>query len=496
MADPNGPEVDPAQTHNDQAERALLGAMLLSAPAVAAVIPIIGQADLYRPAHQLIWASIVESDGWGDVVLVEAELRRRGHLRQAGGGEYLIGLRGGADLVAPENAAHYAREIRDRADVRRRLETAHRLRSAVSQPELWASLLQAASEAPDHLNGATPSPARITYAADTAPRASTWLWRDRIPYAAITLIGGPGGVGKSTTSYDLLAKITRGQLDGELVGEPRAVAIVAAEEAWDLVAVPRLHAAGADLHRAMRIEPLEGEHTRGLTLPVDVDLLGRLCPELDVAVVFIDPIIGTLRGGLDTHKDADVRQALEPLAHMCETTHTSVIATIHLNKGNNTDPLKAFMGSAGFVNVARSAFLAIPDPQSDTDGRYLLAHAKSNNGPRQATLAYHLVAVTIEAVDPDTGREIRTSRVIWDGDDPDQRSAEDILATPRERPAGKLTQDILAWLAEHHPDEIVSSRDLANAFSQIARGTFDKQLRRMVERGQLSNSTRGFYALP
>lgn len=153
------------------------------------------------------------------------------------------------------------------------------------------------------------------------------------------------------------------------------------------------------------------------------------------------------------------------------------------------------MGSSGFVNVSRSALLAIPDPQADTDGRYLLAHAKSNNGPRQATLMYRLIAATIEPRDPHTGREIHTSRVVWDGDDPAGRSAEDILATPREALSGKLAQDILAWFAEHHPDELVASREITSAFPGVARNTVDQQLRRLAARGQLDHSTRGYYSL-
>ncbi len=46
---------------------------------------------------------------------------------------------------------------------------------------------------------------------DVRPTQVSWLWRDRIPRGAITLLDGDGGLGKSTLSLTIAAAITAGR---------------------------------------------------------------------------------------------------------------------------------------------------------------------------------------------------------------------------------------------------------------------------------------------
>ena len=45
-----------------------------------------------------------------------------------------------------------------------------------------------------------------------------------------------------------------------------------------------------------------------------------------------DPLLSRLDSALDTHKDASVRQALEPLAAMAERLDAALIGLIHVSK--------------------------------------------------------------------------------------------------------------------------------------------------------------------
>jgi predicted ATP-dependent serine protease len=67
--------------------------------------------------------------------------------------------------------------------------------------------------------------ARLTLEwADTiTPELIEWLWTGRLPLHDLVVLAGEPGLGKSTMTTELAARITRGELDGELHGEPRSV---------------------------------------------------------------------------------------------------------------------------------------------------------------------------------------------------------------------------------------------------------------------------------
>ena len=70
------------------AEQSVLGGMLLSKDAIADVLEVLRPGDFYRPAHQMIYDSILDLYSRGDPadpVTVSAELDRRGELRRIGG---------------------------------------------------------------------------------------------------------------------------------------------------------------------------------------------------------------------------------------------------------------------------------------------------------------------------------------------------------------------------------------------------------------------------
>lgn len=320
-------------------------------------------------------------------------------------------------------------------------------------------------------------------------RTPEWLEELRVPAGAITLLGGREGIGKSTIAFDRAARLTKGILPGKYFGAPQNVGVVATEDSWDCVIVPRLVAAGADRDRVYRIEAQDEDGYDGVSVPADVDRLAQLCAELDIVLVIVDPIISVIHGSLDTHKDREVRQALDPLSRFTARTGVAVLGLIHVNKSTTDDPLNSLMASRAFSAVARSVLYCLLDPESGGEESYFLGHPKSNLGPKQPTLTYRLAEVKIE-VDDDSP-PIVTSRVVWTGQD--TRSIRDVMETRTERPAvvGDVAMRIAVWIAGE--GRTVSTAEVKAALPDVKPATIEQNLKRMVDRRTLQRPVHGHY---
>lgn len=264
------------------------------------------------------------------------------------------------------------------------------------------------------------------------PRRVTWLWDGRIASGTLSLLAGREGLGKSTLTAWLVAQVTQGTLPGGEYGHPRSVIIAATEDSWEYTLVPRLLAAGADLDRVLRVDAVTAAgFTTGLSLPRDITALTTTARQHDVALLILDPIMSRLEG-LDTHRDAEVRIALEPLVRAADDAGMAVLGLIHVNKNAGADPLNAVMGSKAFTAVARSVSTVIADEEDEDDRRRLFGTVKNNLGPAlpasqvftvesttvpsddgpipMGVLAWHgEVDVTIKSAMADSGMETRTA---------------------------------------------------------------------------------------
>ncbi|GAA4724439.1 hypothetical protein GCM10025782_23080 [Pedococcus ginsenosidimutans] len=234
-----------------------------------------------------------------------------------------------------------------------------------------------------------------------------WLWHNRLSTGSLSVLAGRQGLGKSTIAAWIAARITRGELPGELFGEPRAVLICATEDSWGHTIVPRLAAAGADLNLVFSVEAQVGDSTMPLNLTVDVASLKEAVTETGAAMVILDPLMSRLGANTDSHKDADVRRDLEPLAKMADATGAVVLGLMHFNKTRDGDLFNAIMGSTAFTAVPRSVHVVIPHPDDDDLG--LFGMLKNNLTGRSSTKVY---ALSDESITRD-GVTVRTSKVDW-----------------------------------------------------------------------------------
>jgi hypothetical protein len=250
-------------------------------------------------------------------------------------------------------------------------------------------------------------------ASEVMPEVVKWLWDHRIPFGTFGLLGGREGIGKSLTTIEIAAQLTRGTLPGSNFGIPCNVIISAAEDSWAHVIVPRLIAAGADLERIERVEVESAEGSLELSFPKDLDGLkvavnGRTTDQ-KVRLLILDPLLSQIAGKLDTHKDSDVRKALHPLVKFADDTGVAVVGIIHVNKSQGSEPMDTLMGSRAFTAVSRFVLFAIEDPHNP--GKFLLGHPKSNLGQQQKTLTYEIVETSATAT-------IKAPVIKWTGSDP------------------------------------------------------------------------------
>ena len=283
--------------------------------------------------------------------------------------------------------------------------------------------------------------------ADTATlKPVTWTWTGRIPQGALSLLAGREGIGKSSIAYDLAAQLTTGHLDGHWKGTPKPVAVVAAEDSWEHTIVPRLVAAGADLSKVTRIRVKTEAGTIGsidLSMSVDIKEMKRIVKKEGIAMILLDPLISRL-GSLDTHKDAEVRQALEALTEMGEETGVAILGLIHLNKTRSSEPLQLVMGSRAFVAVARSVIFVHQDPDN-RDKRYL-GMAKNNLGRMDLpTKTYHITDYVVANTEEGA---IHAGKVIWGPDE--DKTLQELLGDADSAPEERFARDdAKKWLVDY-----------------------------------------------
>jgi phage/plasmid primase-like uncharacterized protein len=292
--------------------------------------------------------------------------------------------------------------------------------------------------------------------ADVTARPIEWLWRPWIPLGAITLLDGDPGLGKSTITIDLAARVTRGwampPVGGTSADSPGGVLLLGAEDNLEYTTRPRLDAAGADVSRVHALEAIQtAEGERPPVLPWDLSLVERMIAERDVRLVVVDPFMAFLDGELDAHRDQDVRRCMHRLKLLAEKFNVAILIIRHLNKLIGGPALYRGGGSIGITGAVRSAFVVGKNPNDQQ--QCVLAPVKCNLAAKPKSLLY-----AVETVG-------EVSRIGWLGET--ELQADDVLAhsggrkrkTTGEQCAGairvyladgpKETEGMDAWLKQH-----------------------------------------------
>ena len=107
--------------HNLEAERSVLGGVLIKPSSFDEVATALQLDDFFLPAHREIFDAMLALDKRQhplDVIAVADELRTRGMIARLDGGEsYLLTLSN--SVPTAENVVHYARLVKEKATLRR-----------------------------------------------------------------------------------------------------------------------------------------------------------------------------------------------------------------------------------------------------------------------------------------------------------------------------------------------------------------------------------------
>ena len=118
MAD-NFDSIERIPPHNEEAEMAVLGSILIDSEALPKVVEILAPEYFYSPAHKLIYKSMLalfEKTEPIDIVTVSNMLKDQGVIEKIGGYTYLINLTN--IIPSTANVDYYARIIEEKAVLR------------------------------------------------------------------------------------------------------------------------------------------------------------------------------------------------------------------------------------------------------------------------------------------------------------------------------------------------------------------------------------------
>ena len=128
MAQPAISAGDKALPHNLEAERSILGAILIRNDAFNVAAELIDADDFFRDAHRRVFDKMVDLNERGqaiDLVTLRDELSRSGDLEPVGGPAYISSLADG--VPRSTNVEHYARIVKERATLRNLIAAANRI---------------------------------------------------------------------------------------------------------------------------------------------------------------------------------------------------------------------------------------------------------------------------------------------------------------------------------------------------------------------------------
>lgn len=244
------------------------------------------------------------------------------------------------------------------------------------------------------LSGGSESSATVACLEDIQSEPLRWLWTGRFPLGKLSIVSGDPGLGKSLVTLAIAAAVSRGapwpcHEGSAALGD--VVLISAEDDAADTIR-PRLEAAGADLKRIHVLEGMNQPTDSGDTVRRpwnfgDVKALDCLLADKpDCRLVIVDPISAYL-AGTDSHKNADVRALLAPLADLAARRGVALLAVSHLNKSAGPAMYRT-TGSLAFVAAARAAFAVAKD--KDAPSRRLVLPIKCNLSPDSSGLAYRI----------------------------------------------------------------------------------------------------------
>jgi putative DNA primase/helicase len=272
------------------------------------------------------------------------------------------------------------------------------------------------------------------------PEPITWLWEGWLATGKLHVLAGAPGTGKSTIAFALAAALTAGRWwpDGKRASVGSVLIWSGEDDPADTI-MPRLLAAGADPARVFIVKAtVHAGENRSFDPARDMEALRLRAARIgDVRLLIADPIVSAVAG--DSHKNTEVRRALQPLVDLGAMLGCAVLGISHFSKGSaGRDPTERVTGSIAFAALAR---IVLATAKGEGDGPRILARAKSNIGPDGGGMTY-----TIGLTDVPGCPGVTASRIEWR--EPVEGSARELLGSAEEVADADDSDDVVEWLRE------------------------------------------------
>lgn len=230
---------------------------------------------------------------------------------------------------------------------------------------------------------------------DVVSREIEWQATGITALGKYTHMSGPPCAGKTMLACDLSASVTVARpFAGMALGhsQRRNVLFVTAEDDAADTLRPRIELLGGDPSRVHVLDfvfDAKAKSENWLALDKHLEELRQwLRAHPLVELVVLDPISAML-GRVDSHRDADVRRVMGPLAKLAEQCRVAIVGIAHLNKATEGSAMNRSMGSIAFVAAARIAWQVTAD--ANEPGRSLFLPVKCNIGPRPKGRAFRIL---------------------------------------------------------------------------------------------------------
>jgi hypothetical protein len=261
--------------HDDEAEKALLGCLLLDPSQMSKVAPLLSAEDFYNHANRKVYLAALSLHFAGtpcEGLFIRRELEARGQLEDVGGASFLASL--AIDGLTPTNAKHYATVVRECAAKRELLNAAYGLAEHAKNGQ---PAIETAAEAGRALQAVVDTFSTRVHQDLFVPLESTmseipWIVRGYLARGSVTVLVGLPKAGKSTFAYAMAAAYQRGDTSFCDLACPEKGQVLVLSEEDDSVLGETWRAVGLDAATLPSITRRRAFPRRPLSVDIDLAL--------------------------------------------------------------------------------------------------------------------------------------------------------------------------------------------------------------------------------
>lgn len=233
-----------------------------------------------------------------------------------------------------------------------------------------------------------PNKINLVSVSDIEKEYVEWLVPGYIPKGNITIIGGDGGLGKTSLWCNIASAISNGtpcvlQDDNDVMYPRGEVVYFSGEDDTARVLRDRLEQNGANLDN---IKTLPMDDDAFTSLSIGGALIEGIVEAMRPMLMIFDPIQQFIKNA-DMSKRNDMRQIMTNLNKLGTKYGTTFIIVMHTNKRDKIGSFRDKLSdSADLWDIVRSV-IALGRNQNNEN---FITHEKNNYGIRQNAILYHI----------------------------------------------------------------------------------------------------------